>query len=166
VLSAFTAAARGVGSAGAGRARPPEGGGPRVSYLAWALAAMVSYSFVFLFVKLAQRELPTFTVMSIAIFVLMALTTLVTLLTGDWRLSTPIDRHVLYAVVAGVGLAGAVVGYFRALSLGPVSAVVPIYGLFIVGGAALGVVVLEEPLTLRKALGVGFAMLSVVLIAS
>lgn len=136
-----------------------------MSYLLWALAAMASYSYVFLFVKLAQRELPTFTVMTIAIFVLMSLTTFTTVVTGEWELSRPLGRHVLFALLAGVGLAGAVVGYFRALSLGPVSAVVPIYGLFIVGGSALGIVVLDEPLTLRKGLGIGFAMLSVVLIA-
>jgi transporter family protein len=136
-----------------------------VSYLLWALGAMVSNSFVFLLVKLAQRELPTFTVMFIAVTVLLTLTTIVTVISGDWELSRPVGRHVGYAILAGVGLAGAVVGYFRALSLGPVSSVVPIYGLFIVGGAALGVVVLDEPLTLRKGLGIGFAMLSVVLIA-
>ena len=136
-----------------------------MSYLLWALGAMVSYSFVFLLVKLAQRELPTFTVMTIAVTVLLVLTTLVTVLSGDWEVTRPAGRHVAFALLAGVGLAGAVVGYFRALSLGPVSAVVPIYGLFIVGGALLGVVVLDEPLTLRKGLGIGFAMLSVVLIA-
>lgn len=136
-----------------------------MSYLLWALAAMASYSYVFLFVKLAQRELPTFTVMTIAIFVLKSLTTLTTVVTGEWELSRPLGRHVVFALLAGVGLAGAVVGFFRALSLGPVSAVVPIYGLFIVGGSALGIVVLDEPLTLRKGLGIGFAMLSVVLIA-
>jgi len=48
----------------------------------------------------------------------------------------------VYAYAAGVGLAGAVVGYFRALSLGPVSPVVPIYGLFIFGGSVLGVVLI------------------------
>ncbi|MFB6189239.1 MAG: EamA family transporter [Halapricum sp.] len=134
-------------------------------YLFWALGAMVSYSFVFLFVKLAQRELPVFTVMSIAIFVLMAMTTLVTALTGEWALASFTGRHTLYAYAAGLGLAGAVVGYFRALSLGPVSVVVPIYGLFIVGGSVLGIVVLNESLTIRKLLGIAFAVLSVVLIA-
>lgn len=136
-----------------------------MSYILWTLAAMASYSYVFLFVKLAQRELPTFTVMTIAVLVLASLTTLATIVTGEWQLSRPIGRHVGYAFLAGIGLAGAVIGYFRALSLGPVSEVVPIYGLFIVGGAALGIVVLDEPLTLRNVLGIGFAMLSIVLIA-
>jgi transporter family protein len=136
------------------------------SHVLWALGAMASYSFVFLFVKLAQRGLPTFTVMSVAILVLMTATTLVTVLTGEWNASGLASRHMLYAYAAGFGLTGAVVGYFRALSVGPVSIVVPIYGLFIVGGSALGIVVLNEPLTARKVLGIGFAVLSIVLIAT
>jgi len=38
--------------------------------------------------------------------------------------------------------------------------------MFIVGGAILGVVFLDEPVTARKLLGVGLAAVSVVLIAS
>ena len=96
----------------------------------------------------------------------MATTTAVTVATGEWDPSPDAGLHTLYAVAAGLGLAGAVVGYFRALSLGPVSSVVPIYGLFIVGGSVLGIVVLNEPLTARKGLGIAFAVCSVFLIAT
>ena len=137
-----------------------------MSYLFWAVLAMVSYSFVFLFVKLATRELSTVTTMSIAITFLMAGTTTVTLATGDWNFPSVTDTHVLYAAVAGLGLTGAVVGYFRALSTGPVSIVVPIYGLFLVGGSVLGIVVLNEPLTVQKAFGILLAVASIVLIAT
>jgi transporter family protein len=43
--------------------------------------------------------------------------------------------------------------------------VVPIYGMFVVGGALLGIVFLNEPLTYRKLLGILFAALSIYLIA-
>ena len=59
----------------------------------------------------------------------------------------------------------AVVFYFLALSEGPASVVVPIYGMFIVGGAILGLIFLHEPFTLRKALGILLAAISVYLIA-
>jgi drug/metabolite transporter (DMT)-like permease len=45
------------------------------------------------------------------------------------------------------------------------SVVVPIYGMFIVGGAVLGLVLPHEPLTLRKALGILLAAVSIYLIA-
>ena len=54
---------------------------------------------------------------------------------------------------------------FRALSLGPASIVVPIYGMFIVGGAVLGVLFLHEPVTARKLAGIGFAAISILLLA-
>ena len=60
----------------------------------------------------------------------------------------------------------AVVSLFRALSLGPASVVVPIYSMFIVGGALLGMLFLNEPPTLRKLVDVGLAAVSVFLIAT
>jgi transporter family protein len=54
---------------------------------------------------------------------------------------------------------------FRALSLGPASIVVPIYGMFIVGGAILGILFLHEPVTTRKVIGISLAVVSVFLIA-
>ncbi|WP_148263692.1 EamA family transporter [Halopiger xanaduensis] len=63
-------------------------------------------------------------------------------------------------------LAGAVVGYFRALSTGPVSTVVPIFGMSLVGGALLGIVVLGEGVTAKKVLGIAFGAVAVVLIAT
>ena len=66
---------------------------------------------------------------------------------------------------AGVALVIAVVFYFLALSEGPTSVVVPIYGMFIVGGAVLGLVFLHEPFTLRKAFGILLAAVSIYLIA-
>ncbi|WP_245852891.1 hypothetical protein [Natrinema ejinorense] len=38
-----------------------------MSYVLWALLAMVCYSFAFLFMKIAIQDLPTFTVMPIAV---------------------------------------------------------------------------------------------------
>jgi transporter family protein len=71
----------------------------------------------------------------------------------------------MLALGAGVALVIAVVFYFLALSEGPTSVVVPIYGMFIVGGAVLGLVFLHEPLSLRKALGILLAAVSIYLIA-
>ncbi|MFB6076934.1 MAG: EamA family transporter, partial [Candidatus Nanohaloarchaea archaeon] len=120
-----------------------------MSYVLWALLAMVCYSFAFLFMKLALRELPTSTVMPIAVVTLALGATTVAALYGNLSTPSVTSRFVWFAVAAGVCLAGAVVGYFRALSAGPVSVVVPIFGMFILGGALLGIVVLREPITAR-----------------
>lgn len=135
-------------------------------YVLWAVFAMVSYSFVFLFGKLAMEELPAFTVMTIAVSFVMVASVLVTAVTGDWQLTSVTDTHVLFAYAAGLTLTGAVVGYFRALSTGPASVVVPIYGMFIAGGAILGILVLNEPASPKKLLGLGLATVAVLLISS
>jgi transporter family protein len=51
------------------------------------------------------------------------------------------------------------------LSLGPANVVVPIYGMFIVGGALLGVAFLGEPMTWTKIVGLVAAVAGVVLIS-
>lgn len=139
-----------------------------VGHVTWAFIAMVGYSFVFLFAKLAMNDgrLPPFTVMTISVVIVAVASVLVTVGTGEWRVESYLSQYALFTYMAGIALALAVVGYFTALSKGPASVVVPIYGLFIVGGAVLGIVVLDEPITGQKLLGIGFACLSVILIAS
>jgi hypothetical protein len=58
-----------------------------------------------------------------------------------------------WSLTAGVALSIAVTSLFRALELGPASVVVPIYGMFVVGGFILGVVLLGETITFPKAVG-------------
>lgn len=139
-----------------------------VGYVTWAFVAMVSYSFVFLFAKLAMSDgrLPPFTVMTISVAIVTVVSVLVTVLTGEWRVDSYLSRNALFTYMTGTALALAVVGYFTALSRGPASVVVPIYGLFIVGGAVLGIIVLNEPITWKKLLGIGFACVSVILIST
>ena len=42
----------------------------------------------------------------------------------------------------------------------------PVYGMFIVGGAVLGVLVLGEPMTAKRALGMLLAIAGVLLVAT
>jgi transporter family protein len=68
-------------------------------------------------------------------------------------------------VLSGVLLTVGLLTYYRALALGPVSVVVPIYGLFIVVSAFAGAIVFDEPLTRRKLAGIGFSVLAIALIS-
>ena len=65
-------------------------------------------------------------------------------LPGELRALFDLDRGSLFwAIIAGISLTVAVSSLFHALSLGPANVVVPIEGVFIVGGA-LGIVVLAS----------------------
>jgi transporter family protein len=140
------------------------------SYLLWAVIGMIGYSVTAMLVKLATQSgrFSSYFVLMISSAMVVTTSTTITILRGDIKafsrdnLGSPDG---MLALGVGVALVTAVVFYFLALSEGPTSVVVPIYGMFIVGGAVLGLVFLHEPLTLRKALGILLAAVSIYLIA-
>ncbi len=139
------------------------------SYVLWALIGMTGYSFTTLFVKLAERAgIPSFVVVAVAtaivaIFVLAIVVARDELKVLIAQFSQP---GMLWALAAGISLTIAVSSLFHALALGPATVVVPLYGMFIIGGAVLGVLVLHEPVTWQKMVGLVAAVAGVFLIAS
>jgi len=140
------------------------------SYLLWAGIGMIGYSVTALLVKLATQSgrFSSYFVLMVSSAMVVATSTTITILRGDIRAFSRDNfgsTDGLFALGTGVALVVAVVFYFLALSEGPASVVVPIYGMFIVGGAILGLIFLHEPFTLRKVLGILLAAISVYLIA-
>jgi transporter family protein len=140
------------------------------SYLLWALIGMIGYSVTATMVKLATESgrFSSYFVLMISSAMVVTTSTTITILRGDIKAFSRenlASADGMFALCAGVALVVAVVFYFLALSEGPTSIVVPIYGMFIVGGAVLGLVFLHEPFTLRKGLGIFLAAVSVYLIA-
>jgi transporter family protein len=140
------------------------------SYLLWAFVGMVGYSFVALLVKLATASgrFSGFFVLMISASMVVISSGTITFLRGEmkafsWNNLATADGAFLLGT--SVALVIAVVSYFFALSEGPASIVVPIFGMFIVGGAVLGLLFLHEPLTPRKAIGILLAIASIYLIA-
>src|SRR4029077_7175084 len=64
-----------------------------------------------------------------------------------------------WPIAGGIALTVAVSSLFHALSLGPANIVVPIYGMFIIGGSLLGVLFLGEAMTWNKIGGLARAVL-------
>ena len=115
------------------------------SYVFWAIVGMVAYSFTTVVVKIATRAgLPSSVVVAIATTVVALACWTIVVARGQsgtllQSLSSPAGA---WSLTAGVALSIAVTSLFRALELGPASVVVPIYGMFVVGGFILGVVLL------------------------
>jgi transporter family protein len=140
------------------------------SYLLWAVIGMIGYSVTATLVKLATQSgrFSSYFVLMISSAMVVATSTTITILRGDMKAFSRdnlASADGMLALGAGVALVIAVVFYFLALSEGPTSVVVPIYGMFIVGGSVLGLVFLHEPFTVRKALGIVLAAVSIYLIA-
>lgn len=136
-----------------------------MNYLPYALLALVAYTFVAPLTKLATRELPSSTVALVTNAILAIVALGVVLATRGDLASALVHPDAKYMYAAGAFLAVGILAYYRALSLGPVSVVVPVFGTFLVTSAAAGVVVLDEPLTARKVLGVALAVVAVYLVA-
>lgn len=138
--------------------------------IVWALIGMAGYSSTTLFVKLATRDhsLSGIRVLALSVLIVFVSVWVSTLATGGTSLAAwrgLRGANIIWTIAAGISLAIAVSSLFRALAMGPASVVVPIYGMFIVGGALLGVFFLGEPLPWTKCVGLVLAVAGVFLIA-
>ena len=119
------------------------------SYIYWALLGMVGYSFTTLFTKLAERssDVSSYMVLAVSTTIVPIFVLSMVAVRGELKpLIYDLEKvSLLWAVAGGLALTMAVTSLFHALSLGPANVVVPIYGMFIVGGSLLGVLFLGEP---------------------
>ena len=138
-------------------------------YIYWALLGMAGYSFTTLFTKLAERssEVSAYMVLAVSTTIVSIIVIAIVAIRGELKpLIFDLEKGTLaWAIAGGIALTIAVTSLFYALSLGPANVVVPIYGMFIVGGSLLGVLFLGEPMTWNKIVGLAAAVLGVVLIS-
>jgi bacterial/archaeal transporter family protein len=139
------------------------------SYILWALLGMAGYSLMTLFVKLAERSgtVSTYMVLAVATTIVAMFAIAIVGMRGELRtVIFELERPpLLWAIAGGLALTVAVSSLFHALSLGPANVVVPIYGMFIVGGPMLAVLFLGEPMTWNKIAGLIAAIIGVILIS-
>jgi transporter family protein len=139
-----------------------------MAYLRWAFLALLSYSAVAPLVRYATTgdpRIPSFVAALVTNVILLVATVGVVLYEGQSVSASLAHPRAPYLYLAGLFLSIGILAYYRALSLGPVSAVVPIFGTFLVISSLVGVVVLDETLPPRKVAGIGCAMLAVYLVS-
>lgn len=136
-----------------------------MNYLPYALVGLAAYTFVAPLTKLATRDLPSTTVALVTNGMLALAALAVVLVTREDLAGALTHPDAKYMLAAGAFLSVGILAYYRALALGPVSVVVPIFGTFLVTSAAAGVLLLDEPLTARKVLGIALAVVAIYLVA-
>ncbi|RQG97087.1 EamA family transporter [Natrarchaeobius chitinivorans] len=136
-----------------------------MEYLVWAVVGLLAYSLVAPLASSATQDVPPTPALflSTAVFLAIAGVVLVVAGTGEW--SYVVSRDARYVYVAGVFLTVGILGYTAALEAGPVSVVVPIYGMFIVGSSAIGILFLGESVTATRVAGICCAMIAIYLSA-
>ncbi len=138
------------------------------TYLPYALLAMGAYALVSPLMRVATTgsdAIPSdvAVVISNVLLVMMALGVL-------WYTDQEFVAHLsspkmVYVLAAGFFLGIGILALYRSLALGPVSVVTPIFAMFLAFSSVIGFVLLGEEFTIRKALGIVFAVLAVYLVS-
>lgn len=139
-----------------------------MNYLVWSVVALGAYSLVAPLMRLAtagEGAIPSTVAAFVSNTVLVVATLGVIAATNQDVVDHLGDPRMRYVLAAGLCLSVGIIAYYRALSVGRVSVVAPVFAMFFVVSSAVGVVVLDEPVTARKLLGVGFAVVAVILVA-
>ena len=138
-----------------------------MSYLPWAIVALVGYTLVPVLLRIATTgpdAVPSDVAVIISNTVLLLVATTVVIGT-DQQVTTHLSSPKLWYVIAGgLCLAVGILAYYRALALGPVSVVTPVFGMFLVTSSVVGIAVLGESLTARKTVGICLAVIAVYLV--
>ena len=136
-----------------------------MSYLPWALFAMVTYGLSTFLLKLVFRTInPAFGLAFANLFVVAAgvgwsvLTGTVVFKNVGWNGPSAL------LLVASMILAASIVSFYKGLSLGPASVVAPIFALSFAIAAVLGLVFLGEPVKATRIAGLVLAVAAVVLL--
>ena len=136
------------------------------NYILWAVVACIAYSFVPPLVRIGTQEVPSNTAALLSNVVLVVLIALVLLVNSESPSSYLTSTNAMALYLAGVFLGIGILSYYRALELGPVSVVVPIFAMFLVGGSVIGFAVFNETITPRKVIGIAFGITAIYLISS
>lgn len=137
-----------------------------MEYLFWVIIGLVAYSVVAPIVSIITKDVQPTVGLFLSTVVFLLITFTVMVITGTANPAYATNSESIYVYAAGVCLAIGIVSYVFALELGPVSVVVPIYGMFIVGSSVLGIVFLNEELTATRIAGIVCAIISITLAAS
>ena len=127
-------------------------------YIVLVLIAMVGYGVMATLLKLSMRTIPP----ESAVFITNVMLVLIALAWGLHRGvrlldSLALDQPTLLLFLSGIVLSISVICFYTALSRGPITVVLPLYGMNIAIATLLGVLVLGEPMTLPRASGLVMA---------
>lgn len=136
-----------------------------MNYFVWTVTALLAYAFVAPLTSVALEEIPTAVVVLTTNTILVGAAIALIVLADSNPVAYLTHERAPYMYAAGVCLAVGILAYYEALSTGPVSVVVPIFGLFIALSSVIGIVALGEELTLRKVVGIGLALVAIYLTA-
>lgn len=76
-----------------------------------------------------------------------------------------VNKHVLYAVPIGLVSLVAILGFYKALKIGPASVVFPLTNMYVIFPVLYGFIFLKETITTTRILGIVFAIIATVFLS-
>ena len=137
-----------------------------MNYLTYAIIGLLAYSLVAPLVKLGIKDVPVEAAVVITNSFLVLFTVIWAVIRQKNVLNyITFEKSSVYLYLAGVALGIGILSYYMALDAGEVSRVVPIFGLYLALSSVYGFFLLGEAITVTKMIGLGLAVLSIVLVS-
>ena len=137
-----------------------------MNWLVYVLVSLVFYSLMPPLLKTVMKEIPSNIALVVTNSILCSLTFVVAKVQGySFSEHLSLDRNSLILYTAGVVLAVSMISYYKAIEMGPISSVVPIYGMYVALTSIISFLVLGEKLTLTKGVGLIFALIAIILLS-
>lgn len=76
-----------------------------------------------------------------------------------------VNTYVLYTIPIGFITIIAMLAFYKALKIGPVSVVIPLTNMYLIFPILFGFLVLREPITVPRVLGIVFALVATLLLS-
>jgi transporter family protein len=132
-------------------------------YLTLALISMTLLGVHFFLVKLLSQQVPGRIIVFFGqVIIVPALFVYIYVA----RISFQIEEvnYLVYALLASLLLSVGIIALYIAIQKGPVSIVIPVFSLNAVVAAVLGILFLEEVITIEKVIGIGLATAAIFLL--
>lgn len=125
-----------------------------MGYMGYALVAMGAYGVTAIFLKVGMRSMPAEVTLVITNVVLVVAGVVLAVarnqaIAPHLKMGWPL----FFVILAGLTLSVSIVSYYTALSRGPVSVVVPIFGMSLAVAGTLGILFLGEEVKITRLVG-------------
>ncbi len=76
-----------------------------------------------------------------------------------------VNKHTFIAIPVGIASLVAILAFYHALKIGPASVVVPLTNMYVIFPVLYGFILLREPITLPRVLGIIFAVIATIFLS-
>ncbi len=136
-----------------------------MTFIGWAIVAMCAQGISVTFLKYTLRSVPPETALIFTNGILVIAGVVWALARGsNVTNQLGFNQPTTLMLVAGLLISVSIISYYKALSAGPASVVVPIFAMSLAIASVLGFVLLDEPVKLTRVVGLATATGSIVLL--